>query len=148
MEEVDIETTEEEEDSMSGEKSKDRSRANGDSPSPIPSLFIEVGGKKRRLRFSFLEVARFERLTGLGFWKALGLLHDNETLKASDFSALLWAGLLVDDPDLTVDEVSSWLSLRVFNQIVDKVVEATLDMEVLKEGKSRRPEDPPSQGKS
>lgn len=66
---------------------------------------VLIGGKERRLVLSFNALAAMEEVTGTNM-----LLYDRWTKpNATVFRAGLWAGLLHEAPDLTVEQVGEWI---------------------------------------
>lgn len=80
---------------------------------------IEIAGKKRRIRFSFTAFRLFERETGKNILKL-----DWENLSATDFVALLWAGLAAEDKEITLDEVSDAVDLSNIEELQEALYQA------------------------
>lgn len=77
---------------------------------PVPQLRIVrpvpiVLDKPRTLRMDFDAMARFEEATGESAW------YGNVWSSPKYLRQLIWAALLHEDPDLTLDEVLSWRDL-------------------------------------
>jgi hypothetical protein len=101
---------------------------------PIP---IELD-KPRALLYDFNALAEFEDATGWSIGEAL-IGHGDS---AKMLRALLWCGLLHETPNLTIEEVGSWLDLKSFGDIrskIDKAVAAALP-------RTEDLPDPPPQG--
>jgi len=87
---------------------------------------IEIGGKRRTLRFDLNALAEIEQALGLrGLDATLAALSN---LGYREARAALWAGLKHECPALTLEEVGSWdlLSnkMRGLRDAIDKITEA------------------------
>ena len=72
-------------------------------PRLIEPVTIRIGGKDRHLRLPFWALRRFQKETGVSPWD-----HDKVWAVPADLEltvALLWAALLDESPELTLDEV-------------------------------------------
>lgn len=76
--------------------------------------------KERRLLFDFNALAQMEKVTGKSFLS--GELWDN--LSATDVRALVWAGLLDEDPEITLEEVGKMLHMGNAMKMLEAVKEA------------------------
>lgn len=84
-----------------------------------PTVEIELD-KKRRLRFDFNAFSLAEKETGKNFLSGVNWT----ALSAIEVRAILWAGLVWDDPTLTVEDVGAMLYGPVLTSIMEKLVEA------------------------
>lgn len=67
----------------------------------LPDVSIILGGKKRRLCFDFNAVVLASKATGVNLLRSMvDDWHDPETLRG-----LLWAALVRDEPELTLEQV-------------------------------------------
>lgn len=73
----------------------------------LPAVYIDIAGQKRKLVFDFNAVIRVDELTGLNLLRAVV-----SEVEAKNVRALLFASLLHEDPDLTIEEVGSWITIR------------------------------------
>lgn len=71
-----------------------------------PKVYLEIGGKKRKLTFDFNSICTVNDLTGINLLEA-----SVSTVTAPSVRALLFASLLHDEPNLTIEEVGSWLNM-------------------------------------
>ncbi|MDE1161927.1 MAG: hypothetical protein PW792_08265 [Acidobacteriaceae bacterium] len=78
----------------------------------LPSVYLDIAGKKRKLLFDFNTVIRVDELTGLNLLRAVV-----SEVEAKNVRALLYASLLHDDPDLTLEEVGSWITIRNMSSV-------------------------------
>jgi hypothetical protein len=85
---------------------------------PVP---INLDGRIRHLRLGFKEMYRFHLQTGLSAW-AREVWNDPSP---DIMVALLWAGLLHEDPTLTVEQVENFPGLQMGNiaYITDRIGE-------------------------
>lgn len=87
--------------------------------------------RERRLSYPWGSIKRLKREHGLNL--LLLVSEQAEQLMEPDvLSAVLWAGLLADDPDLTVEQVDGMLSLGRLVTVAESVTAAIA--ESLKEG--------------
>ena len=87
--------------------------------------------RERRVQYTWAALKRLKREQGLNFLE----LVTGETewyLDPEIFSAVLWAGLVTDDPDLTVDQVDGLIALPKLNVITTAMLQAV--QEALQEG--------------
>lgn len=88
-----------------------------------PDIPIEIGGKKRHLRFDLNAMAEFEEATGTPLTgENISKVMSQGGAKA--LRALLWACLLHEDENLTLKEVGSWVNLKDINELPGKILEA------------------------
>ncbi|MFC6644139.1 hypothetical protein ACFQBQ_00740 [Granulicella cerasi] len=73
----------------------------------LPTVYLDIAGKKRKLLFDFNAIIKVEELTGINLLQAV--VSD---LEAKNIRALLYASLLHDEPNLTIEEVGSWITLK------------------------------------
>lgn len=85
-----------------------------------PTYPLEVGGKVRNLRFDFNALAIIEEK--LGKSTLSGEIFVN--LRASDLRWFLWGGLVHEDPNLTCEEVGSWIHLGNLAVITEGIAKA------------------------
>jgi len=111
-----------------------------------PRIDIELGGKTRTLLLDFNALADFEEATGVNV-----LQTGFDEFGARHMRALIWAGLLHEEPDVTIRQVGSWLSGANMKSIMESVERATKDhiseetaveMPVGPEGRPTGPEEP------
>ena len=82
------------------------------------TVTIELGGKERELRLDLNAIAAIcdkLKLTGRLNNLAEDLL--GKPLPVSAIRTLLWAALIWNDPDLTEEEVGSWVDLDNFAEV-------------------------------
>lgn len=78
--------------------------------------------KVRHVRFGTNNLIQAERALGIGIADiALGL-QKRPTLELT--RAMLWAGLLPEDPALTIEKVGEWVTPKKISTIWPKLVEA------------------------
>jgi len=85
-----------------------------------PEIEIELGGKKRKLVFDFNALCKLEEMTGKN---AL----DGETWqqpRASDIRILLWAALLRNEPELTLEDTGAMLTISSLSQVTESLRQA------------------------
>lgn len=78
---------------------------------------IELDGRERVLRYDLNALCMFEESTKLGIAEAL------QTRSMSAIRALLWAGLIHEDPLLTIEDVGK-MEFGSLRDMVTKVVSA------------------------
>lgn len=83
---------------------------------------VTIGGRERRLVLSFNALAAMEEVTGLNM-----LLFDKWSKpNATVFRAGVWAGLLHEAPDLTLEQVGEWIDEVGANSLIGPFVRARL----------------------
>lgn len=85
----------------------------------LPDVSLIIGGKTRQLCFDFSAICTVERLTGLNLLKSAV-----SEVSATNLRALLYAALLRDDPTLTLEEVSKWITMKNVGVIHQALVTA------------------------
>ena len=73
----------------------------------LPNVSLILGGVERHLCYDFNAIVQVELLTGINLLKSA-----ITELSATNLRALLWSALLKENPDLTIDEVGSWITLQ------------------------------------
>lgn len=97
---------------------KEKSQA---TPRPgAPGGRIVLGGKERTLRFDFNALAELERETGINALDGSVWTNPSVTITR----ALLWAGMLHEEPELTIREVGSWLRLDNVEEVIGLIATA------------------------
>lgn len=84
------------------------------------AVSIELGGKERRMKYDLNAFAELEDMYGSP-QKAMDALEEGSF---KSLRALVWVGLLHDEPELTEREVGSWLDLNNMKMIAEKIGEA------------------------
>lgn len=77
---------------------------------------IEIGGRRRTLRYDLNALAEIERVLGIGIDQIGQISGQARTIRA-----LVWAGLLHEEPSLTEAEVGSWIYGPVLAQAIEAV---------------------------
>ena len=109
----------------------------------LPSVPLELHGKKFHLAFDFNAIATAESLTGLNL---LGKM-DLQNLNAVQYRALLYSTLLKKHPEITLDEVGAMINLATLPAITVALVHAWTGSqpEVIEQDKPNPPEEPLNQ---
>lgn len=82
--------------------------------------YVEVTlDKKRRLKFDLNALSELEDALG----KPVTQLNDG-TVGMRELRAMVWAGLLHEDPDLTLRDTGELIDLERIEEITEKVTEA------------------------
>jgi len=107
-------------------------------------VLVEIGGESRRLVYDFNALASIEEATGRNMLDGSGWLKP----KAKDFRAFVWAGLLHDWPEVTLEQVGRWLSEANLQDVAAAFVRARAasSPKPAKEGKAASPANPPKRG--
>ena len=98
----------------------------------MDDLSIELGGKKRRLFYDLN--ARATIGDALDFTVRMGSLGKdllNKPFPLSAIRTILWAGFLHDEPDLTKEEVGTWIHQ-------DNIADVTADLSTMLEAATAR----------
>jgi hypothetical protein len=110
---------------------------------PKQSIPIELGGKTRHLRYTFNSLCRLEEETGIPIGD-IGNFKSG-SLRLTTLRALIWAGLVHDDKDLTPEAVGEIFEDMDLGTIADKIGEAfeaafpEIDEELKKKSIQKRP---------
>jgi len=83
---------------------------------------IKLGGRVRHLRYDFNALVALEEVLGSPMSEVGNLVSGSVRLK--DLRAIIWAGLLHEDRDITEEDVGNWIDLNKLGDIADKVREA------------------------
>ncbi|KKM71087.1 hypothetical protein LCGC14_1434260, partial [marine sediment metagenome] len=82
----------------------------------LPDRFttIEIGGRVWRLLFDFNAMARMEEainhdVLNVRFWRNFG---------ARDARAMLWASMLHEEPELTIEQVGSFINMKNLAMVI------------------------------
>lgn len=86
----------------------------------LPKVPITLDGKERHLIFDFNALAVAEHMTGMNLFTSF----DFTNLSASRFRAMLFASLLAENPDITLEECGSFITVHSLPDITVKMVEA------------------------
>lgn len=83
----------------------------------LPDVALILGGVERRLVFDFNAIVHAEKVTGLNLIKAMV-----SELDATRTRGLLWAALLKEHAELTLEEVGGWLHPRNLSVVRDALI--------------------------
>lgn len=89
---------------------------------PKQSIPIELGGKTRHLRFTFNSLVAIEEALGRPISEIGNIMSGSVSVK--DIRALIWAGLIHEDKELTQEQVGEWLDMSAMVTISGKLAEA------------------------
>ena len=85
------------------------------------TVTIHLGGKDRGLRYDLNSIALIgDRLELSGRLNDLAADLLGKPLPLSALRTILWAGLVWDQPDLTEEEVGSWVDLDNFAEVWER----------------------------
>lgn len=85
------------------------------------TVTIELGGKERELRLDLNAIAAIcDKLNLTGRLNNLAEDLLGKPLPISAIRTLLWAALLWNEPDLTEEEVGSWVGLDNFTEVYER----------------------------
>lgn len=80
---------------------------------------VFVAGKERTIKFPVMALIRLKRDAGIN----LADLQDEEVMTDIEtIVALIWAGLVTDDPELTQDYLAENLEISELNEVAQKVM--------------------------
>jgi len=89
-----------------------------------PFVIIKLD-KPRKLRYTINAMATLEDLTGKPFASFVNGLGNEENFSFKDLRALVWAGLIDEDPSLTPEDVGNLLDkTQDLTEVLMKVGEA------------------------
>lgn len=89
----------------------------------LPKVDVTVGGKKYFLCFDFNALAVAEDATGLNLLRSL----DFQNLSAKTFRALLFAALLRQQPDMTLEAAGSLITASSAPKLTEALVRAYME---------------------
>lgn len=101
----------------------------------IPEVEVQVGDRKYKIKCSFGLLARFQKATGLNPFDQAIWQEPSPVL----FASLIWAGVVRQNPKLTLDDVAEMLSLDQARQ-VNYIINA-----LMSEATSEKKEEAPAQ---
>lgn len=90
---------------------------------PIPTspiVSIHLGGKDWQLRYDFNALIRLEKEIGKSAFDATTF----QAIRAQDLRAFIWAGLLHQQHDLTLEEVGSWINPQNMKLVAEAIGKA------------------------
>src|SRR5581483_9642478 len=89
----------------------------------VPSVTIHLD-RERHLRYDFNALIRLEKQTGQSVLD--GKIWDNLTGPGGPerVAAILWAGLLREDPEITLDYAASLIDMRNLQSVLSAVKQA------------------------
>lgn len=80
---------------------------------------VNVAGKERTVKFPVSALIKMKKETGI----SLSDLQDEEKVQDIEtIVAIIWAGLVTDDPSLTVDELAESIELNELSEVAQKVM--------------------------
>jgi hypothetical protein len=102
---------------------------------------VEIGisiqlDKERHYRLSLRAAKAFEAKTGKSMLKGFRF----EDLTDDDWVVMIWAGLLDEDPNLTIDQVSTIVDIPMFTELCPIIIKA-----VIGDKKEKKQSDPLAQ---
>lgn len=98
-----------------------------------PKIAIELD-KPRHLQFDLNAMVAYEEATGKNIFNGI----DMQNLGAKELRALLWACLLHEDKDLTIEQVGSWVTTGNMTEIAQSIMNAFNEaMPEAEEGESK-----------
>jgi hypothetical protein len=80
----------------------------GDDPT-LPNVELILRGRTLQLCYDHNAIAQVENVTGINLMAAAFQVQSASTLRA-----MLWASIIRQHPDLTIEEVGAWLNPRNF----------------------------------
>lgn len=80
---------------------------------------VTLGGRQRTLRYDLNALAELEEATGTSLAEL-----QSKTVGLRFLRALVWAGLLHQEPDLTQREVGAWIDGENLQEVQDAAVKA------------------------
>jgi hypothetical protein len=107
-------------------------------PAPNDTIEAELGGKARRLRFSYRAIAKTEKLLE----KPIAKL-DFTALGINDICAIATAALAEFDRSITQDTVFGWMDDGELEAISKAVADAVMASQLVKGGGTKKAKDPP-----
>lgn len=111
----------------------------GEDPT-LPDVSLVIGGQERHLCFDFEAICKVEQLTGLNLLKSAV-----SEVSATNLRALLYAALLRDDPALSLEQVSKWITMHNVANIHQALVTAWFGSVDQQESKDDEPGEAPAQ---
>ncbi len=88
---------------------------------PGRTIAVKLGGKERRLRYDLNAISLIgDRLELSGRLNNLAADLLGKPLPLSALRTIVWAGLVWDQPDLTEEDVGSWIDLDNFGEVWER----------------------------
>ncbi len=85
----------------------------------LPDVTLEIGGRDRKLAFDMASILTVEQQTGVNLMAAA-----LTEVSATSMRAVLYAALLHDDPDLSIEQVGKWIDFRTTGVIQQAILAA------------------------
>lgn len=86
----------------------------------LPKVKLELAGHVFNLQFTFNALAHLEAATGVNSFKVVDFLN----IDATRLRAMLWAAILTDQPDVTLEDVGNLLTYSDIQDVYSKLLEA------------------------
>lgn len=91
-----------------------------------PTVPISLGGKERKLLFSFSAMVAFEQATGKNLFEQKVINKIIGHISPIELRALVWAELLHEDEFLTLKQVSEWITIENKEECAGKAMQSWL----------------------
>lgn len=95
---------------------------------------IEIGGKTRHLRYDMNALAAIEETLNISLDQLEAVANRITTLRA-----LLWAGLLHEEPTLTLRDVGAWVDMEDIQAVGEKITHALEEVFAAEGNQARGP---------
>ena len=86
----------------------------------LPGAEVEIGGKKRRLKYTLYSLCKLDEKTGKNPLDGTMFLD----MRPADVVAVLWAGLIHDEPELTTDELAKVVDITELRDVSKEMMKA------------------------
>lgn len=86
----------------------------------LPNVPLELCGKTYHVCYDFNAIIAYEEQTG----ENILITFESEDIAPKKLRALLWAGLLKENPDLTLQQVGALIALSDMGRVVQAVAAA------------------------
>lgn len=117
---------------------------------PTPGQKIELGGEERTLRYGNRAFYELESETGKTWTELRPRMRAGSS---QAFTAAVWAGLLEDNPKITIDEVIDMIEVDRYEEIAEAVGRAVIiangrDPDAIEDGEEEEGADSPTEAET
>jgi len=104
----------------------------------LPGVEVEIGGKKRTLKYTLYALCQLDKKTGKN--PLDGTMFS--AMRPSDVVAVLWAGLLHDEPELDADELAKTVNIVDLRGVSEQMMKAFAQAAPVEDSKKNSTNEP------
>lgn len=105
----------------------------------LPGVEVEIGGKKRTLKYTLYALCKLDEKTGKN--PLDGTMFS--AMRPSDVVAVLWAGLLHEEPELNADELAKQIDIVQLRAVSEMMMRAFAQAAPVEDSKKNSTDEEP-----